>query len=528
MNASTRVALLAICSLALTTRPAEAQAERWWSHIEYLADDRMRGRETGSPEHRLAADYIARMFRKAGLRPGAGNSFIQPVSFTARRIVEARSSVSLVRGGVEEKLALGEDLTINVRVANAPFTEARVIFAGYGLSIPSRNHDDLAGLDLTGKIVLVMPGGPKGIAGPLLSHSQSQRWSEIRKRGAIGLLTVSSPAGDTPWSRSALARLSPQMTLTDATLDETAGQRFNGAINPDAAEKFFAGSGKAARPLIDAALKGEPLPSFDLPASIRATIAMDSWPVESQNVIGILPGKRSSGNRDLSNQYVVLSAHMDHLGVGSPIRGDSIFNGAMDNASGVAMLIEVARAAAAGKRSARSIIFIAVTGEEKGLLGSRYFANHPTVPARSIVANINTDMFLPVIPMRSLIVNGLEESDLAADARRAGASLGVEVVTDPEPARNAFTRSDQYSFIKKGIPSISLKTGFVKDSPEHETIKRWRSDRYHAPSDDLGQPVNFQSAALFQRVYLRIVQEIANREERPSWNADSFFRSMGR
>ncbi|HET6761109.1 MAG TPA: M28 family peptidase [Gemmatimonadaceae bacterium] len=524
VRASIRTALLAATLLPGSARPGLSQAESWWSHIEYLADDRMRGRETGSPQHRLAAEYVARMFRKAGLRPGGEDGFFQPVSFTGRRIVEDRSSVSLLRNGVEEKLTLGEDLTINVRVSNAPSTEARLTFAGYGLSIPSHSHDDLAGLDIAGKIVLVMPGGPRGIAGPVLSHAQAQRWATLRKRGAIGILSVSSPSGDIPWSRSSLARLNPQMTLTDTALDETAGQKLNGVINPASAEKFFAGSGHAAASLIEAALKGDSLPRFDLPVAIRATIAVDTWQVESQNVIGILPGAKRSGKADLSNQYVVLSAHLDHLGVGAPIRGDSIFNGAMDNASGVATLIELARALTRpGKRNARSIVFIAVTGEEKGLLGSRYFAHHPTVPAGSIVANVNTDMFLPIIPLRALLVNGLEESDLADDARRAGASVGVEVITDPEPERNAFIRSDQYSFIKRGIPALSLKTGFVKGSPEHETIKRWRAERYHAPSDDLGQPVNFQAAADFNRLYLRIVEEIANRPTRPRWNSDSYF-----
>jgi Zn-dependent M28 family amino/carboxypeptidase len=521
---SIRPALLAVTFLSGFAQPGFSQAESWWSHIEYLADDRMRGRETGSPQHRVAAEYVARMFRKAGLRPAGEQGFFQPVSFTGRRIVEDRSSVSLLRNGVEEKLVLGEDLTINVRVDNAPSTEARLVFAGYGLSIPSQKHDDLAGLDLAGKMVVVMPGGPRGIRGPILSHAQSQRWAALRARGAVGVLSVASPSGDIPWSRSSLARLNPQMTLTDSALDDNAGQRLNGTINPASAEKFFAGSGHTAAPLIEAALKGDSLPRFDLPVAIRATIAVDTWQVESQNVIGILPGAKRSGKADLSNQYVVLSAHLDHLGVGAPIRGDSIFNGAMDNAAGIATLIELARTAtSSGKRNARSIIFIAVTGEEKGLLGSRYFAHHPTVPAESIVANVNTDMFLPIIPLRALLVNGLEESDLADDARRAAASLGVEVITDPEPERNAFIRSDQYSFIRRGIPALSLKTGFVRDSPEHETIKRWRAERYHAPSDDLGQPVNFQAAADFNRLYLRIVEEIANRPTRPRWNSDSYF-----
>ena len=519
---------LALAGGQLIPASSSAQSSRWWSHVQFLAADEMRGRETGSAEHRRAANYVAEMFRKAGLRPGGENGYLQRVRFTARRIVEARSSVALLRNGVVEPLRLGDDLTINMRAANAAQVEAPIVFAGYGLSIPSAGHDDLSGVDVRGKVVLVMAGGPRGISGPVLSHSQSTRWANLRGRGAVGVLTVSSRAGDVPWARSSLARLNPQMALTDTALDETAGQQLSATINPASAEKFFAGSGHTALSLMDAAEKGDALPHFDLPLRIRSAIAMDTWPVESQNVVGILPGIRRSGSANLSNQYVVLSAHLDHLGVGTAINGDSIFNGAMDNASGVATLIELARSmTASGKRNSRSVIFLAVTGEEKGLLGSKYFASHPTVPARSIVADINTDMFLPLFPVRSLIVNGLEESDLAADVRRAAARVGVQVLTDPEPARNAFIRSDQYSFIKRGIPSISLKNGFVKDSPEHAIVKKFRAERYHAVSDDVSQPVDLRAADDFNRVYSLIVSEIANRRTRPRWNADSFFRAMG-
>jgi Zn-dependent M28 family amino/carboxypeptidase len=158
------------------------------------------------------------------------------------------------------------------------------------------------------------------------------------------------------------------------------------------------------------------------------------------------------------------------------------------------------------------------------LLGSRYFAARPTVPANALVANINIDMFLPLFPLRSLIVQGLEESNIADDLRAVGRELRLEIQTDPEPERNAFTRSDQYSFIQRGIPSASLKVGFTKNSPEHDIVKRWRTERYHAPSDDLQQPIDFQAAADFNRAYLRIVQAVANRNERPQWNRDSFFK----
>ena len=207
------------------------------------------------------------------------------------------------------------------------------------------------------------------------------------------------------------------------------------------------------------------------------------------------------------------------------IKGDRIYNGAMDNASGIAGLIETAVALREARtRLRRSLVFLAVTAEEKGLLGSRFYANHPTVPVDRIVANLNTDMFLPIIPMHSVNVSGFEESDLADDVRKAAKAIGVEVLPDPEPERNIFTRSDQYSFIKRGVPAIFPKIGFRKDSPEHEIMKRWRTERYHAPSDDLNQPVDFKAAADFNRLYLAIVESVANRPARPRWNADSFFR----
>ena len=207
------------------------------------------------------------------------------------------------------------------------------------------------------------------------------------------------------------------------------------------------------------------------------------------------------------------------------MNGDAIYNGAMDNASGTATLLEVARRLRdSGVRLRRSVVFLSVTAEEHGLLGSRYFTAHPTVPASSIVADLNTDMFLPLFPMRSLIVNGLEESDLADDLRRVGRATGIDITGDPEPERNAFVRSDQYSFIRRGIPALAFKIGWSLGSPEHDIVKRWRDERYHAPSDDLSQPIDLQAAEDFTRFYTALVQAIANRDTRPRWNDGSFFK----
>jgi Zn-dependent M28 family amino/carboxypeptidase len=498
---------------------AQGPAARWWSHVAFLADDRMKGRETGSPEHREAAEYIAKHFKDAGLKPGGTDGYFQPVPFVSRKIVEAKSSLALVRGSAVVPIVQGDEATFGMRITPAPHVEAPMVFAGYGLQVPEVKHDDLAGLDLKGKVVLLLTGGPSSIPGPLLAHYQNTRWSYLKAAGAIGVVSIQNPKGqDIPWDRSKLARFLPSMSIADPTLDETAGQQLAVTVNAAAAEKFFEGSGHAFKDILALSNAGQVLPRFAIPSAIRANVTIATESVRSDNVVGILPGTDPL----LKNEYIVVSAHIDHVGVGT-MDGDKIYNGAMDNASGIATLIETA-AAAAKKPFKRSVIFLAVTAEEKGLLGSRYYANKPTVPPSAMVADLNTDMFLPLFPLKSLIVQGLEESDLAADLRRTARPLGIEVYSDPEPERNAFVRSDQYSFIRTGVPSISLKVGFTKGSPEHELVKKWRTERYHAPSDDLAQPIDRQSAEDFNKVYVALLEAVANRPTRPAWNNDSFFK----
>ena len=515
-----RTAAVLLLLLTTATPRAQGPAASWWGHISYLAADRMKGRETGSPEHREAAEYIAKHFKDAGLKPGGTDGYFQPVTFRSRKIVEDKSSLELVRAGKTTSVILGDDATFSMRIEPAPHVDAPMIFIGYGLQVPEAKHDDLAGLDLKGKIVLLVTGGPSTIPGPLLAHYTNTRWSYLKAAGAIGAISIQNPKGqDIPWDRSKLSRFLPSMAIADPSLDETLGQQLAVTVNADRADKFLDGSGHTMKELLELSNAGKVLPHFAIPSTVRATVTIAAESLSSDNVVGILPGI----DPVLRNEYVVISAHIDHVGVGTQ-RGDAIYNGAMDNASGIATLIETAAAAAAKKANKRSLIFLAVTAEEKGLLGSRYYASKPTVAPKSIVADINTDMFLPLFPLKSLIVQGLEESDLAADLRKTARPMGLEVYSDPEPERNAFVRSDQYSFIRNGVPSISLKVGFVKDSPEHETVKRWRAERYHAPSDDLAQPIDRQCAEDFNKVYGALIEAVANRPTRPAWNSDSFFK----
>jgi Zn-dependent M28 family amino/carboxypeptidase len=291
---------------------------------------------------------------------------------------------------------------------------------------------------------------------------------------------------------------------------------------------LFRGSNHTFAELLTHVDAGEPLPHFALPYSLRVKTKVEHGEVISQNVAGVLRGS----DPQRRNEYVVLTAHLDHEGIGEPVetdKNDRIYNGAMDNASGVAAILEIANSLhAAGVKPARSILFVAVTGEEKGLLGSRYFANHPTVPQKSIVANVNTDMFLPLFPLKTLMVLGLDESDLGSDIRAVAKDAGVGVQMDPEPQRNRFVRSDQYSFIRVGIPALAMKVGYEPNSPEAAIAAKWTAERYHAPSDDLNQPKDLSAAGKYVEIVGQLALRIANRTDRPAWNSASFFKRFAK
>ncbi len=267
--------------------------------------------------------------------------------------------------------------------------------------------------------------------------------------------------------------------------------------------------------------KAGPLPKFPLKVTVQAKVTVVRTKVSAPNVIGILPGS----DLKLKDEYVVISAHLDHLGAGQPINGDSIYNGAMDNASGVASLIEIAKhIKAAGIHPRRSLIFAAVTAEEKGDLGSEYFAHHPTVPQKDIVADLNMDMFLPLFRLQYLEVQGLDESTLGDDVRAVAAKENVIIQADKEPDRNRFIRSDQYSFVKIGVPALAFKFGWIKGTPEEATFQDWIKTRYHAPSDDVDQPVDAPAAAHFNHLLLLLAVRVADADTRPTWKPTSFFK----
>ena len=492
--------LVAISAFSQAAAPAHFDGKTWWDYVKVLADDNMEGRETGSAGLRRAEAYIVDQLKQAGLQPAGSDGYYQPVKFRSRQIIEKDSSLALIRNGTVEPLTLGEDAILSTRVDLAPELQAPLVFVGYGLSIPEKNYDDLAGLDLNGKVAVILSGSPAGIPGALASHYQSaaERWKTLRKAGAVGIVSIANPLTmDIPWSRMAGNRTLPSMALVGSEFNDTEGEKLSAIINPAKASSLFAGSGHTFDELLALAKDRRQLPRFPLTASIKSKVALERSDLESANVVAKLPGN----DPELKNEYVVLTAHIDHLGIGEPVNRDRIYNGAMDNASGSALLLDVASSLKnSPEKLKRSLLFVFVTGEEKGLLGSKYFTAHPTVDPTSMVADINVDMFLPIIPLKLLTVFGLAESDLGNMASEVAEAHGIAVQADPEPQRNLFIRSDQYNFIRHGIPALAIGIGAAQGSPEQQILKDWHTQRYHAPSDDLNQPVNLSAAAAYEEV----------------------------
>jgi Zn-dependent M28 family amino/carboxypeptidase len=497
--------------------------QRWWSHVQFLADDKLEGRDTGSPGYEKAAAYMTEQFRAAGLQPAGSDGYRQHIEFEVTRIDETRCSLALLREGKAELLRLGEDATIGAGSRTTETVEAGAVFLGYGLTVPELKYDDLAGQDLIGKIAVFVTGGPAEMPGPIKAHYQSaeERRKALTEAGAIGTISIQNPkSAEIPWSRSAASRFEPRMELRDPGSDVPPPLHVIIRFNPAHAETLFSGSGHSFQEILTAIQADQPLPHFPLAVKIRARVGITRSEAQSDNVVGVLRGN----DAELNKEYVVVSAHLDHLGIGEPVNGDRIYNGAMDDASGDASLIEIARAMKdSATRPKRSIVFLSVTGEEKGELGSQYFAAHPTV-AGPIVADLNMDMYLPLFPLKYLEVQGLNESTLGEDIRAVAEQAGVQVQADKEPEHNRFIRSDQYSFIKKGVPALAFKFGYIPGAPEEKVFKAWYSERYHAPSDDANQPVDAAAAAQFNAVLESLALRVANAAQRPAWRQDSFFR----
>ncbi len=545
--------VLALGAATLFAADFVAEGDRWWAHIQFLADDSLQGRETGSDGYREAVKYVAGKMETFGLKPAGTSGYLQPVKFETRQLVDEESSITIAREGGDEVLDR-LDATQSTRADLAPAAEAAMVFIGYGLRVPEAKYDDLAGVDLRGKVaVYVNSTGALDAPGPVKSHvgTAAERWAVLKAAGAIGTATIMNPrlpagaaggrggrgaapaagaaatdAADAAGGRGPGGR-GPQKAflLADPELQESVGQKVAITITRRGGDKFFAGSGHTMDEIMKLAADNQPLPKFPLVGTLRTKATVKREMVEAPNVAGVLPGS----DPKLKDEYVIMSAHLDHVGVGRAINGDTVYNGAMDDASGIATILEIARIMKeSGAKPKRSILFVAVAGEEKGELGSRYFASRPTVDRKHIVADINLDMFMPLFELKTIEVQGLAESTLGDTIREAANEYEVKVQADKEPDQNRFIRSDQYSFIREGVPSLAFKFGYEFGTPEDKIFHDWVRDRYHKPSDDLNQPVNKASAAKFNRIIASLLLRVADNPARPQWKDDSFFKRFAK
>jgi Zn-dependent M28 family amino/carboxypeptidase len=520
---------LLLASTAATASPPPSalspRALAWWQDIRVLADDNTEGRLTGSAGYLRAAEYVERRFKAEGLAPaGEAGSYRQSVALVAQSVDQSASRAELIGGSAVAPLPVGQAMLIGAGGGPRPQQlTAPLVFIGYGLHLPELGHDDFAGVDLKGKIAVVISGGPVDLPGTVKAAARFDRAAFLGRAGAVGIITLTTPKQvEIPWERLKLLSSQPGMYLADASLRDTPDGFLTASIDPDDSERLFEGSGRSFKDLAALADQSAPLPSFPLARSLKVQIAASLTSVSSPNLIAKLEGSDPA----LRGQYVAVSAHLDHLGVGAPIGGDRIYNGAMDDASGVASVLDIAHQLRTSKAPLRrSVLFVVVTAEEKGLLGSHYLAARPTTLPGVVVADLNFDMPLPLWPLTSVIAQGADESTLGDDARAAAAASGLGLAPDPLPDRNSFIRTDQFSFVRQGVPSLAFKFGFAKGTPEFQIEHDWRTTRYHAPSDDVLQPGVLKEEAVRLDAYVaKLLVRVANQTEPPSWEPNSVFR----
>jgi len=530
----------AMLCLALATLPAAGaedpavRIDAIRAHVEFLSDDLLEGRAAGSRGYDIAARYVAGQMRALGLEPaGDDGGWLQSVPLIeAKRELDAATLIVRNEGGGADRLTPIEDFIPGFYFgAEDSAVTAPATYVGFGIHAPELEHDDFAGVDLNGRIAVVLDGAPASFPGSQRAHySGRAKTDELVARGAIGIVTVDPPEQEArvPWERKKKLSWNPRMRRLDAAgapVDAYPEIRGSASVSLAAAPRLFAGAAMSAAEVFAAASAGKSR-SFELPGTISLALRNSLTTAQSANVIGLLRGSDPA----LRDEYVVLTAHLDHLGRGTAFNGDDIYNGALDNAAGISILLETARALA-DSPPRRSILFIAPTAEERGLLGSYHFNEHPTVPREALVANINTDMPEALFPVAGMILLGAPHTTLGDPARAALAAEGLVEVPDPTPEEVSFVRSDQYPFIRNGIPAIVVRPGALSSDPavDAQSVQRqFRLNHYHMPSDTVALPIHWPSLAKQARVTARLARLVADAEARPQWLPGDFFgRTFG-
>ncbi len=503
-------------------------------HMSVLADDKLEGRGLGSPGFEEALQYVEKTLTRFGLAPaGEGGGWRQRVPLRNSVVVEDKSSMAVQSASGKKTLVYGKDYLLgadplrdDVAVDDAP-----VAFVGYGVSAPTLGYDDYGGgIDVKGKVVAYLTGAPAMLPSNERAYyaSGAVKDAEAIKRGAIGTLRFTS--ADDPrfrWDVSVATDKQGSYAWVDARGNPNRGDlamRGSASLNQSGVAAIFAGAPKAPAEVFAAAAKSTPQ-AFDLATRVSLATRSTHTEVESANVVARLEGSDPA----LKAEHVVYVAHVDHFGRGVPMNGDAIYNGAHDNASGVAIVLEVAHAyATLPTRPRRSVLFLFVTAEERGLLGSDYFVRHPTVPREGIVADLTLDMPFLFHPLLDIVPYGALHSTLLEPVTRAAQHLKIGIATDPIPEQVLFIRSDHFSFVQQGIPSLFIKSGFqTGDSRDGGAINAaYRRDVYHKPNDDMSQAFDFDAGAQHARINFLTGWIVAQETARPAWNHGDFFGGL--
>lgn len=498
------------------------------NHVAYLADDRLKGRMPGTEGYQMAVDYVIEQFKSMGVQPGG-----DPGSYTQKLILRksvvdnssAKASLKDKNGNVDSLIFAKDFLPYPHPMLEKASGGGALVFAGYGVDIPGL-YSDYEGVDVKGKVVVMIAGVPDGIpASTLISHfsSPGNKMNTAFAKGAAGVILVNLSVSFSNPNPTLQANVAVNPEKTTAY-----GRGFVGNLGfaLSGSKSFLTGlflnSGKNLNEAL-ADIKARKNASFEFPLTFTASYSNTHTEFDSHNVIGLIPGS----DPKLKDEYVVHSAHLDHVGIGKPENGDSIYNGAHDNASGIASLLEIARVYKNGNaKPKRSVLIVMVTAEEMGLVGSSYFAANPSVPKSSIVANVNTDMPTVIAPLLSIVPLGAEHSSIMGNVKFAADYLGLEVEADPEPEQNRFVRSDQYSFVVSGIPALHIKYGNKSNVPGFDMdafIKAWRAKYYHRAADGMDGIFDFVAAKTYVQLNFLISYSIANTLEKPRWNPGDLF-----
>ncbi|QMU28234.1 M28 family peptidase [Adhaeribacter radiodurans] len=495
------------------------------AHIRYLADDRLLGRLPGTSGYQIAMDYVVNQFKTAGVEPaGENGSFLQQVrlrkAFTNKGARFALSDAN----GKEEALRNGEDFILYPHFENAQVTlQAPLAFVGYGISAPELNYNDYAGLDVKGKVVVIRRGAPRSFPSSVAASSMSLNTilNTALKHGAIGVI-ISSPSNYLRELNGVNSVRFPDGKIAASGSYVSDKIKLLSLFNRKCFNQLLQNSGLDTSQTYTSLSAGKTA-SADLPNQIKVSYQNTYQDLDSYNIIGKITGSDAK----LKNEYVLHTAHLDHMGISTPVKGDSIYNGAHDNASGVACLLEISKMYTQLKvKPKRSILIALVTGEEMGLLGSSYLAIKPIVPSKNLIANINTDMPTLIAPLLSVVALGAEHSSLYNPVKEAATYLNLAVEADPEPEQNRFVRSDQYSFVRQGIPALHIKYGNkTADGANNlnKIVQQWRETYYHKPQDDINGTFDFNAGKVYTQLNFLISYQVAQNSTRPTWNPDRYF-----